>query len=234
MFDRALRFSLTAYSYEYSDLQVQFYNAVTASTVVDNAGKLRISGVEGDFNFKVPGVDALSLHGSAAYNDAEYRDFIGQCYAGQTVAQGCNLVRNATNTAFTSQDYSGLTPPKAPKWGAQLGATFDVELSPGLSFIARGDATHTSSYNYTDALRPDGVQGAVTKFDATLAVAGTDERWKLSLIGRNLTNKLVVSSANDFSFTGGTGTGTAVGVVADLNAIVDRPREIYVEFALKF
>jgi hypothetical protein len=57
----------------------------------------------------------------------------------------------------------------------------------------------------------------------------------VSLIGRNLTNKLVVGAANDLPFTGGTGGGTAgPGVTADMSAFVDNPREIYVELGFKF
>lgn len=232
--DRNLRLNITGYRYKYSDLQIQFYNPVTAGTVVSNAGQLIVQGVEGDFNYRVPGLTGLSLHGTVAFNDAEYQDFVGQCFGGQTVAQGCNLLPNPAGTAFNGQDYDGRTPPKAPKWGAQFGAALDTQLSDGLNLTLTGDATHTSSYNYTDALRPDAVQKAATRFDASLALSGNDERWKLSLIGRNLTNKLVITSANDMSFTGGTGTGTAVGLVSDLNAIIDRPREIYVELAMKF
>ena len=234
LWDRNLRFNLTGYHYTYSDLQVQFYNPVTAGTVVANAGELVIKGIEADFNLKVPGMTALSLHGSVAYNDAKYKNFIGSCFGGQTVAQGCNLLPNATNTAFNGQNYSGRTPPKAPKWGAQFGASVEQELGSNMLFTLTGDATHTSAYNYTDTLRPDAIQRAVTRFDATASISGNDDLWKLSLIGRNLTNKYVVTSANDMSFTGGTGTGTAAGVVTDLNAQIDRPREIYLELSLKF
>lgn len=234
LWDRNLRFNLTAYHYTYSDLQVQFYNPVTAGTVVANAGELVIKGIEADFNLKVPGLSAISLHGSVAYNDAKYQNFIGSCYGGQTIAQGCDQLPNASNTVFNGQIFSGRTPPKAPKWGAQFGAAFEQPIGNDLLFTLTGDATHTSSYNYTDTLRPDGIQKAVTRFDATASLSGPDDRWKVSLIGRNLTNKYVVTSANDLSFTGGTGTGTTTGVVTDLNAQIDRPREVYLELSVKF
>ena len=60
--------------------------------------------------------------------------------------------------------------------------------------------------------------------------------WRtIGLIGRNLTDKLVVTAANDIPFAGGPGTGTAgPGVQADMSAFVDNPREIYVEVGFKF
>ena len=58
--------------------------------------------------------------------------------------------------------------------------------------------------------------------------------WTLALIGKNLTNALVVTSANDIPFAGGTGTGTNTGVLADMSAFVENPREIILELSLKF
>ena len=84
-------------------------------------------------------------------------------------------------------------------------------------------------------MRPDGVQPAYTKVDAALAVHGAEDRWTLSLIGRNLTNRRVVTAANDIPFTGGTGTGTTgTSVLADMSAFVDNPREIFVEASIRF
>ncbi|MFC4295875.1 TonB-dependent receptor [Novosphingobium tardum] len=232
--DRHLSFNLTAYRYIYSDLQVQFFDPQAVSLIAGNAGKLRTQGVEADLNYRVPGIDGLSLRAAAAYNDAKYQDYIGQCYPGQTSAQGCNL--QLVGSAFTAQDYDGRTPPKAPKFAGRAGFTWDIPLTDaGWTLRAMSDVSYTSRYNFTDALRPDSIQKAYTKVDASLSLRGPDDRWSLSLIGRNLTNELVVTAANDIPFTGGTGTGTAgPGVLADMSAFVDNPREVFVEVALKF
>lgn len=232
--DRRLSLGVTVYHYVYSDLQVQFFDPQAVSLTAGNAGRLRTQGVEADFNYRFPGIDGLSFRGAAAYNDAEYQDFIGQCYPGQTVANGCNQLPNAG--VFNGQDYSGRTPPKAPHFAGRLGATLDVPLNnSGLALKMAGDLSYTSSFNFTDALRPDAVQDAYTKIDATIGIHGDDDRWSLSLIGRNLTNRRVVTAANDIPFTGGTGTGTAgTGVLADMSAFVDNPREIFVEVAFRF
>lgn len=233
LLDRRLSVNLTAYRYTYSDLQVQFFDPVTISQVAGNAGKLRTQGFEGDFNYRLPFAEGLSFHGAVAYNDAKFHDFVGQCYPGQTVAQGCNQIFAAGR--FNGQDYEDRRPPKAPKFSGRIGAIFETPLTDsGIGLRLSGDVSHSSSYNYTDALRPDGVQKAYTKVDASIALSGPDKRWTLSLIGRNLANKLVVLTANDIPFTGGTGTGTAVGVVSDMSAIVDNPRELFLELSLKF
>ena len=231
--NRRLSLNITAYRYVYSDLQVQFFDPQSVSLTAGNAGKLRTQGVEADFNFRVPGVDGLSLRGAVAYNDASYQDYIGQCYPGQTVAAGCNLL--LAGAAFTSQDYDGRTPPKAPEFAGRLGATFETPVTDsGITARLTGDVSYTSSYNFTDALRPDAIQDGYAKIDAALAIIGPDDRWTLSLIGRNLTNERVVTAANDIPFAGGTGTGTNTGVLADMSAFIDNPREVFVQVAFRF
>lgn len=90
--------------------------------VVDNAGRLRVKGIEGDFNWRM---GAFTLRGAAAYNHARYQDYVGQCYPGQTIAQGYSLIA-ALGGAFTSQDYDGRTPPKAPRFSGRIGFALDL------------------------------------------------------------------------------------------------------------
>lgn len=229
----ALSLNATAYLYDYLDLQVQNFDPVTIGQVVANAGTLRVKGIEADFNWRSGG---FSLRGAAAYNHAEYSDYVGQCYAGQTIAGGCNLLQPAPGAAFTSQDYDGRTPPKAPRFAGRLGASYELPLSAsGMTLEASGDMSYSSKYNFSDTLRPDAVQPGFTKFDASLRLNGPDKRWSLALIGRNLTNKYIVTGGSDIPFAGGTGTGTAgPGVLADMSAFVDNPREIFVEASVKF
>ena len=233
LFDRRISFNLTAYTYDYTDLQVQFFDPTTTGETSGNAGKLTTRGVEGDFSFRVPGVEGFSLHGSAAYNDARFHNFIGACYSGQTIAQGCNL--EFANGVYNGQNYEGRVAPKAPHFSAAFGSTLEVPLSAsGMRMIVNGDVTYTSKYNYSDALEPFAVQKGYAKLDASVALAGPRDRWTLSLIGRNLTNRLVVTTSNDIPFAGGTGTGTANGIPADINAYVENPRAVYLQLGVKF
>lgn len=242
LFDRQLRLNAAYYDYDYSDLQVQFFDPISTGQIVANAGGLVTKGFEVDLAFEPRAVPGLNLHGAFAYNDAKYRDFIGACYGGQTPAGGCDQQpRNPASPGtagtsanpFNGQVYSGRTAPKAPKYAWQLGASYEAPLGAfkaGLSI----DANHSSSYNYTDVLIPEAVQPSFTRFDGSIWLGGDDEGWKLALIGRNLTNEIVVTSANEFPFTGGSGTGTAAGIKSDLNTIVERPREISLELSVKF
>lgn len=237
-FDRRLALNVTVFHYLYEDLQVQFFDPNSVSLTAGNAGELLTQGIEADFSYTVPGIDGLSIRGAAAWNDVAYQDYIGQCYPGQTIANGCNLLPTGAGPTlvYNGQDYDGLRPPKAPEYAARLGFSYETPVtSSGLTLRWNADASYTSEYNFSDALRPDAVQDAFVKFDTAISLVSPDERWTLSLIGRNLTDEYVVTAGNDIPFAGGTGTGAAgTGVLADMSAFVDNPREIYVEFAFRY
>jgi outer membrane receptor protein involved in Fe transport len=231
LFGETLSLNATIFNYLYEDLQVQVFDPVTVSLIADNAGELTTQGIEVDFNWVPDSIRGLSVRGAFAYNKVEYDNFIGQCFGGQTIAQGCNQV--PVGGVFQSQDYSGRTPPKAPETAGRLGATYAFPIGQFETSLS-GDVSYTGKYFFTDTLRPDAVQDAYTKLDLAARISAPDDRWTLSLIGRNLTEEFVVTSANDIPFTGGVGTGTAVGTVADMSAFVENPREVYLELAVRF
>lgn len=233
LLNRDLTFNVTAYDYTYKDLQVQVFSGVTNSSVSDNAGKLRTRGVEAEAIFKVSGLPGLTLNGNVAYNDAKFRNYVGQCYTGQTIGEGCNLVPNTITNRFTSQDFGGRRPPKAPVFASRIGVNYETPVSSGLLLGLTGDMSYSSRYNYTDALRPDAVQDAFTRWDASLRVMPTSRNWELALIGRNLTDKLIVTTANDFPSQAVGPSGTASGIRPDINAVVDRPRQVYLQLTLR-
>lgn len=235
LLDRQLRLNAAVYDYNYDDLQVQFFDPISTGQIVANAGRLTTKGAEFDFNFQPKSLDGFSLRGAYAYNQAKFHNFIGQCYGGQTPAGGCDqqpVVRNGA-TIFNGQVYSGRIAPKAPKHAWQIGGSYEVPLG-GLKAGVSVDLNHSSSYNYTDVLIPEAIQDAFTRIDGSVTLGASNDGWKLALIGRNLTNEFVVTSANEFPFTGGSGTGTAAGIKSDLNTIVERPREIALEVSFKF
>lgn len=233
--DRQLRLNAAVYDYDYNDLQVQFFDPISTGQIVANAGRLTTKGAEVDFNFQPDALKGFSLRGAYAYNQAKFHNFIGQCYGGQTPTGGCNqqpVVRPGA-TIFNGQVYSGRIAPKAPKHAWQLGGSFEQPLG-ALKAGVSVDFNHSSSYNYTDVLIPEAVQDAFTRIDGSISLGAESDAWRIALIGRNLTNEYVVTSANEFPFTGGSGTGTAAGIKSDLNTIVERPREIALELSFKF
>ena len=114
-----------------------------------------------------------------------------------------------------------------------MGGSYDADLG-ALAARVSLDVPHTSKYTYTDALTPAAVQKVFTRLDGSITLGSSEDRWKVSLIGRNLTNETIVTSANEFPFTGGTGAGTAGGIKSDINTVVERPREIALELSFAF
>ncbi|MEC8180370.1 MAG: TonB-dependent receptor, partial [Pseudomonadota bacterium] len=91
LLDRQLRLNLTLFTYDYKDLQVDFFNSpiFAFQTLTADA---RTRGVELEFEFAPRGVTGLNLSGSINHTDAQYTDFpLAPCYAGQTVSEGCTL-----------------------------------------------------------------------------------------------------------------------------------------------
>jgi outer membrane receptor protein involved in Fe transport len=230
-FNRALRLGLVAYDYDYKNLQVQIFDAATVSFRLSNAGKLRTRGLEFEAQYDVPTVKGLEFHGSLGYNKATYANYIGACFEGQTVAEGCKLGFNGT--AFTSQDYDGRTPARAPRVSGVVGFSYQFPIGEGLDFALSGDGRYSSAYYYSESLQPDARQSAYWMYDASARVIGGDGRWELALIGKNLSDKLYVMHANAVPYTA-TGTGTNSGVRADLNGSVSRPREIWLQATYRY
>lgn len=231
LFGETLSLNATVFNYLYEDLQVQVFDPSSVSLIADNAGELMTQGIEVDFSWVPDAIEGLTVRGAFAFNNVEFDNFIGQCYGGQTIAQGCDQVPVAG--VFQSQDYSGRTPPKAPETAGRIGAMYEFPVGAFEASLS-GDVSYMGEYYFTDTLRPDAIQDAYTKLDMAARLTSPDDRWTLSLIGRNLTEEFVVTSANDIPFTGGTGTGTTVGNVADMSAFVENPREVYVELAVRF
>lgn len=237
LFDRRLRADLNLYNYEYSDLQVTAFDASTTSFSIQNAATARVKGVE--FNTSFMATDQLTLRGDVAYNHARFTNFIGQCYAGQTVQMGCNQFRNAVTGAFTSQDLSGKRPALAPDWNLNLGATWrnDEALgNVGLQFTV--DGHYSSSYPIDATNRPDVFQDGYATLDASVRIYAREDRWSLALIGRNLTNEAIVLTGADRPGTGGAvgldQSNPLAGRLADGRGTVDRLRSVLLQATFKY
>lgn len=216
---RALSYGVTFYDYTFSDLQVSVFDPVTVTSHVGNAGRYRTRGVELDGAYSVPSIARLKLRGSVYYNDARYTDYIGPCYTGQTIAQGCTLPNG-------QQDFRGKPGTHAPRLTVSVGANYDVPFtSEGWRLGLAAESRYVSDYQLDETLSPLHKQDAYATLDATLRLYSDNQRWELALIGRNLTDKLAGGNAIDVVGTG-SGTGTHSGTPADTYRITGKPREI--------
>jgi iron complex outermembrane receptor protein len=203
-FEHRLRFSSTVFYYDYSNLQVSVVDQTLVLT--KNAAKSRSYGVEAEAEALL--TDDLHLTASGGYLNDRFVNFV-------TADPGI--------TGAPVKNYSGYTPDQAPEFQAKIGAQYFWHFNSG-TLSARGDADYTSRIFFTPFDLSTASQGAYTKYNASVdfeAVGG----WHVSVYGRNLANKLTVSSSTLSSY--------AVGQTP-LVSYLDPPRTFGVTVGIKF
>ena len=212
-----LGFDLTLYSYDYDNLQVTSFDATTVAFTTKNAAAARVQGIELQASYRLTG--NLSLHGYLAGNDALYKSFPnGQCYTGQTAAEGC---------FGSGQNLTGTPIGPSPKWSGNIGFAYDRPFLGGLRVGVAGDAYLASSYNITagGAYQPGEIQRAFGHLNGVVKLYDPHgPRWEFALIARNLTDTKYVLTGND---TPGGAPGVLTGILAP-------PREITAQLSYRF
>lgn len=227
LFNNQLRFDVALYTYEYTNLQVDFFEAQTFRYITTNAGSARTKGVEVSTEWAPIGMPGLIVRGALNYNKARYVDFIAPCVTGQTPAQGCNPTASSPYGGLFVQDLSGRPTANAPRWTAALGTSYETDLTPDLSLALSADARYSSSYNASPFDNPIATQPKYVNLDASITLS-SNMGWDLALIGKNLTNQFVISGALDSPGTG-SGTGTAAGRLGDQRGYANIPRTVQVQ-----
>lgn len=87
-FDRKLQINSALFTTEFSGFQAQAAVPGELQVVLVNAGEVETSGFETEFTALIS--PSFTLSGGLTYTDGEITEFpFGQCYPGQTEAQGC-------------------------------------------------------------------------------------------------------------------------------------------------
>lgn len=135
LFDRRLRLGLSAFKYDYSDLQVQ--DSVGQSTIIRNAGSADIKGIELEGVAKLS--RAFQIDFSAAYLDAKFGDFalaepnrpvIYNPFTPTVAPVAANLVVPGTSTPFSGAQVIGYDPV-----GGVVPAGAPAGFTPGTPFV---------------------------------------------------------------------------------------------------
>jgi iron complex outermembrane receptor protein len=209
-----------------------------------NAGSARVYGVEADANYRPPSIDGLRLRASVVWLNSKYTKLTNvPCYGGQRIVDGCNLLFNpAANSGtggFTSQDRSGVPLNRAPDFTANFGFDYQMPVGDGLSL------TLASNNQYlTKQLVNLGYvfyQPAFFKADASLILRGSEDKWEIALIGKNLGNEITTGNCANGNRQGGNVTplinGSTTrnsGGVDEVACWADRGRELWVRTSVRF
>jgi outer membrane receptor protein involved in Fe transport len=228
--DHTVRLALDAYDYEYTDLQIDFFDAPHIVFITENAASSTVKGLEFEGEWAPPAVRGLVLRAAVAYNNARYKSFPGApCWGGQTPALGCTI--NASGSPV--QDLSGHRTSLAPQWTGALEANYEHDLTEGLVFGASANLKYSSDYFGNPFGNPFAKQSSYSTLDASLRVRTRDARWEFALIGKNLTDKYVATYIGDAP-SSGSGTGTAAAVRSDLAAAPNLPRTVQLQVTWKY
>lgn len=172
-FDRALSTNLSAYHYDYKNLQVG--QIVGVGTVITNAGAARIDGVELESRLKL---GRLSFDGFGAYNHARFTSYVA--------------ANPAVNVAVPL-DLSGNLLSNAPKWTGKLGAEYATPVGGG-TIVARGEVFASSRVYFSPFNNETNSQRPYALLNANLRYEGTGG-WYGSLFMTNIADRLVRSGS---------------------------------------
>jgi iron complex outermembrane receptor protein len=186
---RSLRVNLTAYYYDFTNLQVSVFNPTTISYLLKNAASSVSEGFESTLLWRA--TSDLTAHFSGAYTDAHYSSFPGaECYTAQTVAEGC---------VNGEQNLAGKPLLRAPRWATNFGADYRMPLNAAYELHLGTDETYNSSYVVDDSENPNGLQVGYWKVNASLRLEQTNGHFAMALIGRDLNNAYYKVYLNDNS-----------------------------------
>lgn len=170
--DRALRANLTLYRMDIAGFQDRAFDGV--SFIVRNAGSLRQQGFE--FDLTMAPARNFSVTGSFAYLDSQFTSF--------------TTASNLPGLPGT-QDLTGKPNSFSPQWVGNVAVDWSGDIgSSGLNWAASGNVSFVSDQfvgTVNDA-NPQSLADGYALLGARLSLNGPDDRWSVSLFGRNLAN----------------------------------------------
>jgi len=177
LFDRRLTLNIAAFYAKYDNYQANFLDLVAGQVVtrLTNAGEVSTRGIEMDFNAAI--TDDLSLSGGFNYTDAHINKFICPAGAAITCADAIN----------------GKPLPFAPKYKGTVTMDWRLPLNiDGFNVDLNSSLVYQSKTNFDINQNPNAYQGAYAIWDAGIKVSTDDNKYSLSFIVKNLTDKQFV------------------------------------------
>lgn len=181
LLDRRLRVNISAFRYDYSNLQQAVYGPGGIST--RNAASARINGFDLDITARP--AKSLSLSVGINYLDTEYRSYDD--------APNYDILPNGAFVSVGTLDAKGKHIVNAPKFGLQASATHMLETSVG-QFATTANLNHQTKI-YGDPQNEFPIKGR-TLIGLTEQWTSNDEMTNVTLWVKNLTKeKYDVSSS---------------------------------------
>lgn len=188
--DGRVRLNATLFHNAFEDLQVSTAQVTTdagGSTVIipviANVADSVSRGLEVEVQWAA--AEWLELGMSGALLDTEYDSFPNAT---------CNTGNAGTADPVTGLcDLSGQPLPLAAEYSGSIYADISAPIGNNLKFIGGIDIGFSDSYFTDPTLEPTAEQDSWTTIDARVGVGSQDDRWMVSLIGRNLGDEVVLN-----------------------------------------
>ncbi|MBQ0761227.1 MAG: TonB-dependent receptor [Zhongshania sp.] len=215
LLDGAAEFNIAAFYTQYNDLQISLFDG-TLGFNVGNAKEAVTMGIEMDGRWQI--TDYLSLGGALAILDFEFTDFEnGQCQQDQA----------ATSDDGLYCDYTGQSNQYVADWSGTFLIGYVRPISPTMGIGMGLDFVFTDNYNPSSNLDPRVEQDGFIKVNGRIGIGPIDKQWELALVGKNLTDKVVVVYAADTPLS-----KTIFGATSH-TAFLEPPRSIAMQFTYR-
>lgn len=208
-FDNRLRGNLALFLNKYKDLQRTIIRPLPGAinpqeTVTQNAADATIKGIELEL-IAIP-VEGLQINGNVAYLDAKYSAFCadlnGSSFFATAPTSPCGgAVFNVTTPGSTgpgnylfADDFSHIPLQRAPKFQATVGVTYEFAVGNAGTIVLNASYTHVSNLNLSVDGRAKATRGPVNLVDATISFRDIDDRYRVSVFMKNLTNELYLNN----------------------------------------
>ncbi|WP_157801200.1 TonB-dependent receptor [Sphingobium sp. LB126] len=169
---RALTLNMAGFYYDYSDKQLRAKLLDPVFGVLDalvNIPKSRVQG--GEVSASLRPVSGLRFFGALTYVDSKITQFQG------------------VNGAGTPSDFAGARVPYSPKWQGSGSVDYEYRLSSGWSVGAGASLSYNSSTSSIIGVDPTYRIRDFALLDLRAVLSAPDERLKLMIFGRNVTNR---------------------------------------------
>lgn len=171
--------NLSAFYYDYSNLQVQQVLLPSGKSIVTNAASAKIYGLDGEIAWRVS--DSFRVGTTFAVMHSEYGDL---------------TLFNDLLAVPTNVSVKGNTLKRAPKLTALTYADYRTPIGSG-ELSVHGEAAYRSRTYYTPFQDTPHSQPGFWLFNANIKYSFADDRHSISVFGQNLTNKLYATSIED-------------------------------------
>ena len=191
LFDRTLQLNATLFYQETEDFQTNSFDGVTFT--LRNAGEIEGLGLEVDYTW-MP-TDYWTFSGGLVWQDIEYAEFTN---ASSTIAQqeAAGLRARALGIV-PDQDLTGETPNFVSDVTWSNSIAYSRPIADGLAFNLAASWRYRSSFNTAQDADILAEQDDLWTLNATVGIGAMDDKWRLELWGKNLTDETVLNIGFD-------------------------------------